>query len=373
MKVLSKLKKMTLLVLSIVLSTMTTLAQNQERIYIQDLTVEPGNSEELYYMVVSLENGSDETYTAFQVDIELPAGLEVSYYDGEPEVYLPMSNHVYATDRRGNLLHTVAYNVVDNLIKIRCYSSTNEKFTKMTGDLLEIGLIPSAYLKPGDVEIKMHGVKFANISEQPGYSADLITSTAVKAVDKSTLSLKVSANNRFSTAVLPFDVAKIPTGLDVYSCNSTSGESLVLSKQQSIKAYTPYILYAANGYNGTLSGTVDASKYSETVADGYLTGTVVNQIISGGNGHYVMQNKGEGAMFYKVEDTEFAIPAGKCWLTLPAELQGSIAFRIDGATGIEDVKTENENEKTVFDLLGRKVENPANGIYIIDGKKIIIR
>lgn len=42
-------------------------------------------------------------------------------------------------------------------------------------------------------------------------------------------------------------------------------------------------------------------------------------------------------------------------------------------TGISDVKTENEKAATVYDINGHVVENPANGIYIIDGKKVLLR
>ena len=44
------------------------------------------------------------------------------------------------------------------------------------------------------------------------------------------------------------------------------------------------------------------------------------------------------------------------------------------ATGIEEVKTENGNvEGGIYDLTGRKVETPTRGIYIIDGKRVLIR
>ena len=46
-------------------------------------------------------------------------------------------------------------------------------------------------------------------------------------------------------------------------------------------------------------------------------------------------------------------------------------------TGIEEVfnevKGENGKVKTVYDLQGRKVENPTNGVYIINGKKVVIK
>ena len=45
----------------------------------------------------------------------------------------------------------------------------------------------------------------------------------------------------------------------------------------------------------------------------------------------------------------------------------------DLATGVENVKAESTVEDVVYDLMGRKVENPAQGIYVKNGKKFIVR
>ena len=42
-------------------------------------------------------------------------------------------------------------------------------------------------------------------------------------------------------------------------------------------------------------------------------------------------------------------------------------------TAIEEVKTESGNVKGIYDLQGRKVENPSKGLYIIDGKKVLVK
>ena len=42
-------------------------------------------------------------------------------------------------------------------------------------------------------------------------------------------------------------------------------------------------------------------------------------------------------------------------------------------TGINGVAGGNGGVKAVYDLQGRKVENPAKGIYIIDGKKVLLK
>ena len=45
----------------------------------------------------------------------------------------------------------------------------------------------------------------------------------------------------------------------------------------------------------------------------------------------------------------------------------------NGETGISEVKAESGKRKGVYDLQGRKVENPSKGLYIIDGKKIFVK
>ena len=45
----------------------------------------------------------------------------------------------------------------------------------------------------------------------------------------------------------------------------------------------------------------------------------------------------------------------------------------EGTTGIEEVKGENGEVKTIYDLQGRKVEVPSKGLYIINGKKVLIK
>lgn len=58
---------------------------------------------------------------------------------------------------------------------------------------------------------------------------------------------------------------------------------------------------------------------------------------------------------------------------LTAEQIAAIKYSGIYPTGIEEVKSENGNVKTIYDLAGRKVENPSKGIYIIDGVKRLVK
>lgn len=377
------------LLLSTALFLCAVFAQAQERVYIKSpLTVEPGTSKTNIYFTLSLDaEEAEEPFAGFQMDIVLPEGLEIEYTKaGKPRITL-VKPGVYPSytdyDDEGEEIavytHSLNISEVGDAVRVIVYSSDPDEelryFTKKKGDLIRVYVRPTAYLKPGDMEVTLRNVSLAKI-DATGNTTKEVSLTGVTAAATSTLSLRVSAANQFGTAVLPFDVAEIPAGLEVYSCHKTSGEYLLLERQSSIKAYTPYILYAANGFEGTLSGAVDADKYSATVTDGYLTGTVVTQEIGGVEGHYVMQNKGDGPMFYRIADDDtFSIQPGKCWLTLPSDLQGSVAFRLDGegTTGIQE-SSEIKNQKSgiIYDLTGRRVSKIAeHGIYIIDGRKVV--
>ena len=374
----------TLLALLLMLPTIVTTAQ--ERVYInKTLNVEPGTSKTNIYFTLSLDGEeADDRFAGFQMDIELPHGLEIEYTKaGKPRITL-VKPGIYPSyvdyDDEGEeedvYTHSLNMNEVNGAIRVIVYSSNADEklryFTSKSGDLLRVYVRPTAYLKPGAVDVTLRDVTFSRI-DATGNTIKEMVLDGVNATSTSTVSLKVSSANKYSTAVLPFDVESIPAGLEVYSCNGTSGENLVLTKQNRMAAYTPYILHAPNGFEGTLSGYVDESKYSERVTDGFLSGTVVTTELTGGEGHYVMQNKGDGPMFYKVTDTAFSVPAGKCWLTLPAELQGSVSFRLDGTTGIEEITEPGDNSNAIYDLQGRRVESPAKGMYIINGKKVFIK
>lgn len=57
-----------------------------------------------------------------------------------------------------------------------------------------------------------------------------------------------------------------------------------------------------------------------------------------------------------------------------AGLKTPTAYEFTGTTGIENVKGENGKVKTIFDLTGRRVENiTAPGIYIVNGKKVLVK
>ena len=65
----------------------------------------------------------------------------------------------------------------------------------------------------------------------------------------------------------------------------------------------------------------------------------------------------------------------KAYLPAPANAEGvkSYSFRFPGTTAIENVEVEN-TVKAIYDLTGRRVEAiTAPGIYIVGGKKVLVK
>ena len=68
------------------------------------------------------------------------------------------------------------------------------------------------------------------------------------------------------------------------------------------------------------------------------------------------------------------VPAGKA--LLPAsEVAGAreLNFVFDEATGIKQIETSKSIIEGIYNLAGQKVQNPTKGLYIMNGKKVIIK
>lgn len=83
--------------------------------------------------------------------------------------------------------------------------------------------------------------------------------------------------------------------------------------------------------------------------------------------------------FYKVKNDVANIPGNKAFLVLTsteAQAKGFVLeFEDGGTTGIETIEDTKQNTEdgVYYDLQGRRVENPTRGVYIVNGKKVIIK
>ena len=111
------------------------------------------------------------------------------------------------------------------------------------------------------------------------------------------------------------------------------------------------------GYEADNTGT-DLYR-EESLADGYTT--------------YVLTVKNEQAGFYR-KDKKFNVNNNKAYLQVPATLSAqSIRLRLDGSTDIEPSTLNPQPMTETYDLMGRRVEKMEKGIYIMNGRKVIVK
>ena len=131
----------------------------------------------------------------------------------------------------------------------------------------------------------------------------------------------------------------------------------------------------------------DFDEYTLNLLVGTLKQTTVNSTDGEmSNYRFTIAEGDDAPKFYPFADnTTFS--ANRAYLQiptawLPATAQKSLNIRFDDGetTDIEELKGEptvdasqSGEVKTVYDLQGRVVENPTNGIYIVNGKKVIIK
>ena len=83
--------------------------------------------------------------------------------------------------------------------------------------------------------------------------------------------------------------------------------------------------------------------------------------------------------FYKVKSNVTNIPGNKAFLVLTnAEAQAKgfvLEFEDGGTTGIETIENSKHSTEdgVYYDLQGRRVEIPTRGVYIVNGKKVVIK
>ena len=80
-----------------------------------------------------------------------------------------------------------------------------------------------------------------------------------------------------------------------------------------------------------------------------------------------------------VESGKLLIPANKCFLAVSSTAPDVLKIMTEAeyetyVTGIEQITTSTtDGAKVIYDLQGRRVQAPSKGLYIVNGKKMIIR
>ncbi len=159
------------------------------------------------------------------------------------------------------------------------------------------------------------------------------------------------------------------TGITAYATKYNSkANSVRLTEIEDgiVPANTAVVLYAEEAVNATIPFAVPTNVVTSDlkVSDGTIAGTE--------NIFALANNATYGVGFYNVAAT-VTIPAGKAYLEIPAgEAREFIGFENE-ATGIVAVGRESLRQQGAYTLSGQRIAAPAKGLYIVNGKKMVIK
>ena len=158
----------------------------------------------------------------------------------------------------------------------------------------------------------------------------------------------------------------VPTGVKAYIATGETASTLTLTSVAKIKEGTPVILNAAEGY------------YTFEITDDAVTDPATNLLkISDGtavNGVFVLAKSGDNVGFYKWMGG--ALSAGRVYVDAPANAaRDYLEFTFDGeTTGVDDVRSKmSDGRSEYFNLAGQRIAQPTKGLYIVNGKKYVIK
>ncbi len=165
----------------------------------------------------------------------------------------------------------------------------------------------------------------------------------------------------------------VPEGVTAYYAaeDPTSNVLRLVTVEGAIPANQGVIL---TGNDAALTGIELLPANTHAVADlsdnKLLNSADAAKTLSAANGDYVLTSKNSVIAFYPADGT---LAKNKAYLNLSGSSAPAFILNFGGeTTGIESVEAGNGTQ-TVFDLSGRRVQKAQKGLYIINGKKVLVK
>lgn len=154
-------------------------------------------------------------------------------------------------------------------------------------------------------------------------------------------------------------------------------EEIKFERTYKVPANTGVLLYSENGAV-SLSMPILLGNASDVTGNLFVAATTEIAKLaseSNGNNNYILNNGVDGIGFYLANDKK--VGAGKAYLAVPksaVEVRSFVALPGGINTGIQtsDNLTIGQSDNC-YDLQGRRISTPKNGLYIVNGKKVLVK
>lgn len=177
------------------------------------------------------------------------------------------------------------------------------------------------------------------------------------------------------------DFSHADDGLTAYIVTSDGETTDYTKMEETVPANTGLLLKAAQGSYNVLVVGASSTNVSDNKLVGVLTDTGISATADGKTNFVLRSTVQYGVGFYKVTahndgNPDFTVRANSAYLSVALADASRSFFEMpeDETTGLNDIRSKiSEVREGIYDLQGRKIAQPTKGLYIVNGKKVIIK
>ncbi len=169
----------------------------------------------------------------------------------------------------------------------------------------------------------------------------------------------------YATYVTKHNVS-FPEGVTAYIVTSIESTYVQMEEVASAPKGTPVILKGEGTHQlAPAASTADVNGNQLKVSDG---------TVKGDGTIYALANKTDGVGFYRVKE-DITVPAGKAYLEVATsnDVREFLAFTEGETDGIQTLSDSPLKGENIYSLSGQRVQKAQKGIYIVNGKKIMVK
>ncbi len=167
------------------------------------------------------------------------------------------------------------------------------------------------------------------------------------------------------------------TGLTAYYASAVATGSVSMTETATTWNYCGYIL---RGAEGSYTIPVVADEQASYPAATYLKGQTSDGTVAAsttGNYHYIFGKKGSDYGFFRVM-SDASVSANTAYLETDTDIKpesGAPVLMVFGGntTGINRVFSTADGNAAIYNISGQRVSQPTHGLYIVGGRKIMVK
>lgn len=313
-----------------------------------------GKTKMAIYNNASSGTASGKSYTASQEDADL---MGIAYETPSAGTF---SVDVYAVydsgEKRGVDVYSNGTKIDDSSTSLETETSTTISYTASG--------VETIYIVPTGGALYFEEFRFVPTT------ADKVTKTV-------TLKGEGGGYATFS-ATQNYD---LPADVSAYIVSNVSDKKATMTEINEIPACTGVILYKEGVSSDTEITLTSKETTKVDVSSNWLKANIADYILPANDGTNYNYTLAAGPVFKHVKDTgtvdERTLAAGKAFLRTTESGAGARSFELvfddDETTGIKAIEPSQYTNDIYFNLAGQRVEKPTKGLYIVNGKKVVIK